>query len=552
MAPSTAFCFALIGAGMLMRLERPRWRALPAILALVVLLVAAAKLAEIATGIRLGIDAWFVRDPAQFGAVLTGRMSPITAVNFVFVATALLVLTQRRWEKIAGPLGALATLVSGVVLVGYAYGTPLLYGGSVIPVALSTACAFFLCGLGIIATAGKEAWPLRDFLGTSTRALLLRAFVPVIVAVTLLNGWLWTALLARWHVNPAGLSAISALAFALVITWIVSKVSTGVGGRIDRAEAARIQAEAQLLALNAHLEERVQDRTRELREKNQQMHEELQMARELQLSLLPRQFPSVPFGVAPKDSALRFLSFYYPSGHVSGDFFTVFPIAEKSVGILICDVMGHDVRAALITSMIRALVVEHADEAADPGQLLTRINEKLVAILKEAGTAMFATGFYLVADVGQAQLRYASAGHPPPLHLGQRGEFARSLVGNSRSGPAMGLFPNATYGTSRTAMQQGDLILLFTDGLFEVEDASGNVFSEEKLLATARRHAGLPPDEMITRLVEEIRAISHCKSFDDDVCVVGVQVQKIEEAAKVQQRMSKGEGRRAAVSSEQS
>jgi serine phosphatase RsbU (regulator of sigma subunit) len=526
MAPSTAFCFALIGGGMLMRMELQRLRVVSAIVAGLVFLVASAKLVEIATGIRFGIDAWLVRDPGQFGAVLTGRMSPITAANFLVVAFALFALTQPRWQRIAAPLGALATLVSGVVLVGYAYGTPLLYGGSVIPVALSTACAFFLCGTAIIALAGTLAWPLCSFLGDSTRALLLRAFVPVILAVTLLNGWLWVVVLARWRVNPAGLSAISALTFAMLVTWIISKVATVVGGRIDRAEAARNQAEAELVALNANLEKRVEERTRELREKNEQMQEEMQMARELQLSLLPRQFPSVPLGVAAQDSALRFLSFYYPTGQVSGDFFTVFPVAEKAVGILICDVMGHGVRAALITSMIRALVVEHANDAINPGTLLTSINQNLVTILKDAGTTMFATAFYLVADVARAELRYSSAGHPPPLHLGHGGTFARALTANGRTGPAMGLFADAGYATSQTAMREGDLVLLFTDGLFEVEDSAGDVFTEEKLLATANRHAGLPPHEMISSIVEEIRGISRLKSFDDDVCVVGIEVQR--------------------------
>jgi len=211
----------------------------------------------------------FVRNPEMFGAVPTGRMAPLTAFNFVFTALGLLAFAVGGFRNWAGGLGALATIISALVLVGYWYGTPLLYGGNIIPVALSTAWAFFLCGNAIVAAAGAEAWPLRIFLGDSTRAVLLRAFVPVIIAAALLNGWISATLLKTIHTNPAVISALGALAFAVLITAIVSQVSRVVGGRIDRAEAARNLAQAELIALNAQLERRVRERTHELAAKNQ-------------------------------------------------------------------------------------------------------------------------------------------------------------------------------------------------------------------------------------------------------------------------------------------
>ena len=87
------------------------------------------------------------------------------------------------------------------------------------------------------------------------------------------------------------------------------------------------------------------------------------------------------------------------------------------MGIFICDVMGHGVRSALITSMIRGLVEEHGQAAADAGELLTRVNRALAVILKQADITMFATCFYVVADVERAQLRFANAGHPSALHI---------------------------------------------------------------------------------------------------------------------------------------
>lgn len=526
MAPSTALCFSLLGLGLLIHLLRPGWQALARLLALLVLTFAALKLFEFLSGRQFAIDAWFVRDPEMFGKVPTGRMAPLTAFNFVFTALGLLTLAGPRRGKWAGGFGALTALISALVLVGYWYGTPLLYGGSIIPVALSTGWAFFLCGNAIVAAAGPEAWPLRIFLGDSTRAVLLRAFIPVIIAAALLNGWIGATLLQRMHTNPAVISALGALAFAAIITAIVSQVSRIVGGRIDRAEAARNFAQTELQALNAQLERRVTERTHELAAKNQQMEEELQMARELQVALLPQKFPTIPRDALPHESALHFLSLYFPTGDVSGDFFSVFPVGEKAAGVLICDVMGHGVRSALVTGMIRGLVEEHSRLAHDPGELLTRINRALTVILKQAGTTMFATCFYVVADIERSQLRYANAGHPSALHVRAGGAEADKLDGQEVRGPAMGIFSTATYRTATRPMAKGDLIMLFTDGLFEVEDATGEFFNEEKLRATVRRHAALVPEEFFERVLQDIRKYSQAETFADDVCVVGMQIRQ--------------------------
>src|SRR6266404_5366278 len=525
MAPSTALCFSLLGIGIILEIVRPRVRWVPRVLSVAVLAFACAKLMEFLGGIDFGIDAWFVRNPGKFGAVPTGRMSPITASNLLFTASGSLALGSNRFRKLAGTLGALATVIAIVVLIGYWYGTPLLYGGTIIPVAFSTASAFFLCGIAIISTAGVNQRPLRMFCGDSTRAVLLRAFVPLIIAAALINGWINTTLLLHSHANPAFIAALCAVIFAGLIGWIISQLSLAIGGRIDRAEQGRNLAQAQLLALNTELETRVEQRTRELREKNQQIAEELRMARELQLALLPQQFPTVPAHVHDHESALRFLSLYFPTGDVSGDFFSVFPVGEKAAGIFICDVMGHGVRSALITSMIRGLVEEHVQAVADPGELLTRVNRALAVILKQADTTMFATCFYVVADVERAQLRFANAGHPSALHIQHGNGAAHKLQGNGRPGPAIGIFPTASYVTSSSSMKKGDRVMLFTDGLFEVEDASGTLFTEEQLHTTVTRYAGLPAQEFFDRVISDVRQFSERKSFDDDVCVVGMEVQ---------------------------
>src|SRR4029077_14247520 len=234
MAPSEALCFSLIGIGLAMRS-----RMIPRLLCILLLGLITTKLIEIIGGFHFGIDAAFVRDPVLFGTVPTGRMAPVSAVTFLLVAQGVIALTDRGWLRIAGPLGALVGIIGTVILAGYCYGTPLLYGGRFIPVALSSACAFFLCGLGFVAAAGPESWPRRSFLGNSTQAVLLRAFVPIVIGAALINGWV-NAKLPHWtNVNPALTSAICAIACAALVTWIISQVSEVIGGGVDRAETPR-------------------------------------------------------------------------------------------------------------------------------------------------------------------------------------------------------------------------------------------------------------------------------------------------------------------------
>src|ERR1035438_5837495 len=120
----------------------------------------------------------------------------------------------------------------------------------------------------------------------------------------------------------------------------------------------------------------------ELRAKNAQMEDDLKMAREIQLTMLPQQYPTFPRAASPAESAFQFTHRYLPAGTVGGDFFTVSPLSEYQAGVFICDVAGHGVRSALVTAMIRALAEELKPLATNPGRSLGWVNSDLHAILK--------------------------------------------------------------------------------------------------------------------------------------------------------------------------
>ena len=283
----------------------------------------------------------------------------------------------------------------------------------------------------------------------------------------------------------------------------------------------------ELRKLNLELEQRVAERTRELREKNYEIEEDLKMARELQMALLPRQFPSIPRGVSLAESAIKFSSFYYPTGSVSGDFFTVNYRSDTAVDVLIADVMGHGVRAGLITAMMCALVEKFGAASPDPAAMLTKMNHSLVEILKHTGITLFATAFYLIVDVTRSRLLYANAGHPNPLLLHRGRDELEQMSSNGNVGPALGLFDNAKYRSCECPMEVDDFIMLFTDGLFEVEAPDHELYSRERLSDAVRLRGKLQSAELFTQLFAELRQFSNRTDFPDDVCLLGVEVARL-------------------------
>src|SRR5207247_11184856 len=123
-------------------------------------------------------------------------------------------------------------------------------------------------------------------------------------------------------------------------------------------------------------------RTEELQQRNTEMQQDLDLAREVQEAFLPQQYPTFPAGAASTESTLLFHHRYLPTATVGGDFFDVLPLSDTEAGVFICDVMGHGVRAALVTAIIRGLVEELRPLAVDPGESLTGITRRLISILR--------------------------------------------------------------------------------------------------------------------------------------------------------------------------
>lgn len=255
----------------------------------------------------------------------------------------------------------------------------------------------------------------------------------------------------------------------------------------------------------------------ELALRNQAYEEELQLAREIQQALASGQFPAVEH--------LEFGARYVPISGLAGDFFEVFQVSEHSAGLLICDVMGHGVRSALIVAMLRGLLEKQRGQASDPGAFLHGLNDGLCSILSRAGTTMFATAFYAVADLSTNTLSYACAGHPGAILAGAEGVRQIAREKNER-GPGMGLIPNAEYPVGNLPLGELDRLILFTDGIIEAQNDSGEAFFEQRLMEVVESSSAKPLNEMLDEILGTVLAFSESRHFDDDVCLLGMQVRR--------------------------
>jgi phosphoserine phosphatase RsbU/P len=271
-------------------------------------------------------------------------------------------------------------------------------------------------------------------------------------------------------------------------------------------------------------EEQLARYAEKLREKNAQFEEDLETARELQNALLPQQYPSFPSSASSESSALRFHHFFRSCSGVAGDFFHVYQISDSLAGVFISDVMGHGVRAALVAAMLRTLVEDSRPYAEDPARFLQELNRGISEILKSTQLPIFVSAFYLVVDVETGEIRYANAGHPSPLIIRRSQRIAEPLPRpSSKFDPVLGIFADAEYQDFSCELREGDTVLLFTDGLFEISGNNSQFFDQEGLLKCVRERIDLKGEELCRQLVEKVQQFADGEEFADDVCLIALE-----------------------------
>ena len=240
------------------------------------------------------------------------------------------------------------------------------------------------------------------------------------------------------------------------------------------------------------------------------LNNELEMARQIQLSILPRETPKLP--------GLDIAAQYIPMSSLAGDFYDFIRVDEEHIGILIADVSGHGLPAALIASMLQTALAAQSPHASDPSQVLMGLNQALYGRFERH----FVTAAYLFVDVQNSTVNYAGAGHPPLLLWRARTGSAAAVLEN---GFLLGPFPSSSYSTLTFSLEKGDRIVLITDGIVEAKDSGAQEFGIDRLTHILESQHDLPANQFAEALLHSLsrwseRAIGANQSDDITLLVI--------------------------------
>lgn len=282
-------------------------------------------------------------------------------------------------------------------------------------------------------------------------------------------------------------------------------------------------AKERLEASEASLEQEVAKRTRQLEVVNAdlvsqqaQIQSELQVARTLQQSILPSVFPD--------DARFSGYAYMRAARMIGGDFFDVFKIDEHHLGVVVADVSGKGVPAAMFMVLVRTLLQEVARYSRLPSECLANVNQQLLA---KNPLSLFVTMLFGVLDARTGEFVFSNGGHSMPYLLRANGAIESVAT---RGSPLVGLLDVAMYRDHKVYLGAQDQVLMITDGVTECFDGSEQVFGEERLLDFLITTAKMPTKKIVENLIKQLDEFSDGTAPSDDVTVLGFQFQSPEGA----------------------
>ena len=238
---------------------------------------------------------------------------------------------------------------------------------------------------------------------------------------------------------------------------------------------------------------------------------ELQIAKNIQLSLLPNRVPTI--------AGVSLAGLCVPAKQVGGDYYDFLQRGEQGLDLVIADVSGHNIGAALLMAEARTFIQAKAQDISSPSQLMHLVNEFFYEDLSRA--ELFITMFFLQFNAATGILRYASAGHNPPLIFRPATTGCEQL---DAEGLIFGVRKTFPYEEKSTTLGPGDLLLLYTDGITEAANQDGELFGEDRLCSLLREQNDQPPAAIIDNILHQVRLFTGLQAFHDDVSMVVLKI----------------------------
>jgi len=234
---------------------------------------------------------------------------------------------------------------------------------------------------------------------------------------------------------------------------------------------------------------------------------EMETARGIQQSFLPESPPRI--------EGFELAALNLPARQVGGDFYDFIPVSENEWGIIIADVSGKGVPAALFMALSRTLVRANVADNITASQAIQKANHM---ISQEAKMGMFVTLFYAVLTPGKKRLQYVNAGHNPPFVVKKS---SGDVILLRASGIAMGVMDDVSLEEREIILDSNDIVVFYTDGITEAINGAAEQFGEKRLIETIERNADLTVKDLIGRVKDEVFAFAHGQpQFDDFTLVI--------------------------------
>lgn len=238
------------------------------------------------------------------------------------------------------------------------------------------------------------------------------------------------------------------------------------------------------------------------------LRQELEIARTMQLSILPRE--------APETRAVEVATLMIPAKEVGGDFYDYFPVGHNRLGVVIADVSGKGIPAAFFMAISRTLLKSIAQFLSNPAEIIRQLNDQLCADNEQM---MFVTTFFGILDLESGDFEFVNAGHNPPLLLRPGGDV---LVLPHSQNPALAVMDGLLFRQGGLRMQDGDTLLLYTDGVTEAQNPAGELFGDARLLAWASQASLEGQADLTATLLSAVRAFEDGAAQADDITCVAL------------------------------
>ena len=246
----------------------------------------------------------------------------------------------------------------------------------------------------------------------------------------------------------------------------------------------------------------------ELYEKNKMIHKELSIAQKVQQFIIPKEFDHIQH---PKISGR-----YLPIEDIGGDFFDCYKLGDDT-GILIADVTGHGIPAAMVMTMSKMMFGLYASQIDSPSILLSRINNEIRKLILDN---QYITAFYLIYDSENKRIRFTNAGHARPLYYRRA---SGKILALDTDGLFVGIKDDTEYEEKSLNVQEGDRLFLYTDGITEIKNAEREEFGEKRLARYILNNADMKGSAFCDGLLAEVRLFSGGESPNDDIAFLNIE-----------------------------